>query len=381
MADAFGGLSTDLVTLILLGAGIIALIIVLVAYREFSNLAPFAYPNARIMARRGKMLDKKQIVEIIDTKRTEDLNNLIGEMPEYKKYIDKFPFEKSMDMHLAETHELLFKISPDKFKDFFESFVSKWDIRNIKTIITAKETGVDTESIKDILIPFGKLKKETLNRLMDAENIEDILDILKDTEYYDILNAAVPLYKEEGILLSIEAALDKYYYSKLLEIVSEASNDDEKILNSLITKQIDIINLKIILRAKSEGMEYKDIEDYIIPGGYGLSEWKLKDLIGAEKITDFVVKLEGTDYYDALNDAIPDYEKTGSVSPLELALDKYALELGRLLSKKRPSTIGPSIDYLTKKEIETRNLKIIYRAKNEGFSPKIIRDMLIGGWT
>ncbi len=381
MADAFGGLSTNLVTLILLGAGIIALIIVLIAYREFSNLAPFAYPNARIMARRGKMLDKKQIVEIIDTKRMEDLNNLIGEMPEYKKYIDKFPFEKSMDMHLAETHELLFKISPDKFKDFFETFVSKWDIRNLKTIITAKETGVDPESIKDIIIPFGKLKKETLNRLMDAENIENITDDLKETEYYDILMAAIPSYNEKGILLPLEAALDKYYYGKLLEIVSEPSNDDEKILNSLVTKQIDAINLKIILRAKFEGMEFKDVEDYIIPGGYGLSEWKLKDLLDAEKITDFVVKLEGTDYYDNLSDIIPDYEKTGSISALESVLDKYALELGRLLSKKRPSTIGPSVDYLTRKEIETKNLKIIYSAKNEGFSPKIIRDMLIGGWT
>lgn len=381
MADAFGGLSSDLVTLILLGAGIVALIIILIAYREFSNLAPFAYPNARIMARRGKMLDKKQIVEIIDTKKTEDLNNLIGELPEYKKYIDKYPFEKSMDMHLAETHELLFKISPDKFRDFFESYVSKWDIRNLKTIITAIETGVGTESVKDIIIPFGKLKKETLNRLMDAENIDDIVDTLKDTEYYDILNAAMPSYKEKDILLPLEAALDKYYYGNLLEIVSDASNDDEKILNTLITKQIDMINLKIILRAQFEGMGYKEIEDYIIPGGYGLSEWKLKDLMDAEKIPDFVVKLEGTDYYDILSDAIPDYEKTSSISALETALDKYTLELGRLLAKKRTSTIGPSVDYLTRKEIETKNLKIIYRAKNEGFSPKIIRDMLIGGWT
>ncbi len=381
MADAsiFGFISSNMVTLILFGAVITGLIVVLISVREFSKLAPFAYPNARIMARRGKMLDKKQIVEIIDTKRLDDIYNLVGEMPEYKKYIEKYPFEKAMDMHLAETHELLFKISPDKFKDFFESFVSKWDVRNIKTVITAKEAGMDTESIKDIIIPFGKLKKETLNRLMDAENIDDIVDILKDTEYYDILNDAVPLYKEKDILLPLEAALDKYYYGKLFEIVSEASNEDEKVLHSLITKQIDIINLKIILRAKFEGIEFKDIEDYIIPGGYQVSEWKLKELIDAEKITDFAIKLEGTDYYDILSDTIPVYEKTGSVSALESALDKYALELGRFLSKRRPSTIGPSVDFLTRKEIETKNLKIIYRAKNEGFSPKIIRDMLIGG--
>jgi len=373
----FGDVSLNLVTVILLGAGITALIVVLVLVREFLKFAPFAYPNARIMARRGKMLDKKQIVEIIDAKSMVDVYNLVGELPEYKKYIDKYPFEKSMDMHLAEIHELLFKIFPDKFKDFFEVFVSKWDVRNIKTIIVARETG--TETIKDIIIPFGKLKKKTLNRLMDAKNIDDIVDTLKDTEYNDTLIGAVHLYKEKGILLPVEASLDKYYYRKLLDTVSEPSNDDEKILYSLVTKQIDIINLKIILRAKFEGIEFKDIEDYIISGAYQLSKWKLKELMDAEKITDFVSKLEGTDYYDVLSDAIP--EKTVSVSALESALDKYALELGTLLSKESPSTIGPSVDFLSRKEIETKNLKIIYRAKNEGFSPEIIRNMLVGGWT
>ncbi|MEN4006547.1 MAG: ATP synthase A1 subunit C [Methanobacteriaceae archaeon] len=375
MVDVF----PDLVTLILFGAGIIVLIVVLALVRSFLKFATFAYPNARIRARRGKMFDKKQVAEIIDAKSMVDVCNLVGELAEYRKYIDKYPFEKSMDMHLAEIHELLFKISPDKFKDFFEVFVSKWDVRNIKTIITAKETG--TEMIKDFIIPFGKLKKETLNKLMGAENIDNIVDALKDTEYNDILIDAIPLYKEKGILLPLEASLDKYYYRKLLKTVFEPSNDDEKILYSFVTKQIDIINLKIILRAKFEGIEFKDVGDYIISGAYQLSKWKLKELMDTEKITDFVSKLEGTDYYSVLSDVIPEYEKTGSVSALELALDKYALELARSLSKKRPLTIGPSVDFLTRKEIETKNLKIIYHAKKEGFSPEIIRDMLIGGWT
>ncbi|MEG3224738.1 MAG: ATP synthase A1 subunit C [Methanobacteriales archaeon Met13] len=376
MADAF---SPDLLTIILLGAGAAALIIVLVAVRQFSQFAPFAYPNARVMARKGKLLDRKQIMDIIDAKKMEETYNLVEEIPEYKKYLDKFPFEKALDMQLAETHELIAKISPDKFKEFFEILLSRWDIKNIKNIIVAKEMGVGVEEIKDAIIPFGRLKKDVLDRLIDSENIEEISEVLKGTEYYELIENTIPLYQEKKIILTLEASFDKYYYDRWLETVSNISNEDVEVLNSLVSTQIDIINLKIILRSRVDGLEFKDIEDYIIAGGRQLSPWKLKDLLGAEKIGDILSMLEGTDYVDVLRDNIPEYEKTSSISTLEFALERYSMELGGMLYKRRPSTIGPIVDFLNKKETEINNLKVILRAKQEGLPPKMIRKMLTGG--
>ena len=381
MADIFGSISANYVNLILVSAVTVALIIVLLSFKEFSSYAPFAYPNARVMARRGRLLDKKQIIEIIDAKKLEDMYNLVSDVPEYKKFLDKFPFEKAMDMDLAETHQILANISATKFREFFDVILSKWDIQNIKTLIAAKEMGIDNEEIKDKIIPFGKLPEDIFIRLLDAENIDEIATALKPTVYHEPVNEAIYLYKEKKTLLPLEASLDKYYYEKWLETVLEISNDDGEVLNILINTKIDLLNLKIILRARSDGLEFKDIKDYIFAGGDQLYEWKLKELMGTEKIVDFVEGLEGTDYADILKEALPEYDKTGSISALESALDKYSLELGVELAKKRPSTIGPMIGFLSQKEIETKNLKLIYQAKLEDFSPEEIRKMLIGGWT
>lgn len=385
MADAsmaiMGSISANFVSLIVLAAIIIALIVVLVSVRRFSAFAPFAYSNARVMARRGRLLEKKQIIEIIDAKRVEDMYNLVGDIPEYKKYLDKFPFEKAMNMELAETHQILAKISAKKFREFFNVILAKWDIQNIKTVLAAKEIGIDTEKIKDNIIPFGKLPEDVLNRLLESENIEEIATALKPTVYHEAIDEAIPLYKERGILLPLEASLDKHYYERWLETVSENSNDDAKVLDSLVRILIDLNNLKIILRARSDGLEFKDIKDYLFADGYQLSEWRLTELMDTEKISDFVDGLEGTDYIDILKEPLAEYEKEGSISALEFALDNYAVELGRTLGKKRPSTIGPMIDFLSRKEIETKNLKLIYQAKQEDFSPTVIRKMLLGGWT
>lgn len=376
MADA----SPDLFMIIMLGAVITALIVVLVTTRQFFQFAPYAYPNARVMARKANLLDRKQMMEIIDAKRPEEAFILVEEVPEYKKYMDKFPFEKAMDMQLAETHELIVRISPKKFKEFFEVLLSRWDIQNIKTILVAKEMGVDVEEIKESIIPFGRLKKDVLDRLIDSENIDEVAEALKETEYDEILQDAIPLYREKGIILPLEASLDKYYFEKLLETVPDTSkNKDIDVLNSMISTNIDIINLIIILRSRADGLEFKDIEGYLIPGGHQLTEWKLKDLLDAEKMPDFISLLEGTDYAEVIRDNLPEYEKTGSISALESALDSYNIELGRILSKKRPSTIGPMINFLASKEIEIKNLKVILRAKQEGFPPKTITQMVPGG--
>jgi V/A-type H+-transporting ATPase subunit C len=381
MADIFGSISANYVNLILLAAVSVALITVLLSVKQFSAYAPFAYSNARVMARRGRLLEKKQIIEIIDAKKLEDMYNLVSDVPEYKKYLDKFSFEKALDMDLAETHQILAKISATKFREFYDVILTKWDIQNIKTLLAAKEMGVDTEEIKEKIIPFGKLPEDILIRLLDAENIDEIATTLKSTVYYEPITEAISLYKERKTFLPLEASLDKYYYEKWLESVSEISNDDGKVLNVLIKTKIDLLNLKIILRASSDGLEFKDIKEYIFDSGNQLYEWKLNELMDTEKIVDFVDGLEGTDYADILKEALPEYDKTRSISALESALDKYSMELGIMLAKKRPSTIGPMIGFLSQKEIETKNLKLIYQAKLEGFSPEEIRKMLIGGWT
>jgi len=379
MADILG--SIPVINLILVTAVIVALVTVLVSARQFAGSAPFSYSNARVMARRGRLLDKKQIIEIIDAKKLEDMYNLVSDVPEYKKYLDKFPFEKAMDMDLAETHQTLAKISAKNFREFYEVILTKWDIQNIKTLIAAKEMAIDTEEIKEKIIPFGKLPEDILVRLIDAENIDEIATALKPTVYYEPVIEAISLYKEKKTLLPLEASLDKYYYEKWLDTVSEISNDDGKVLNTLIKTKIDLLNLKIILRARSDGLEFKDIKEYIFAGGDQLYEWKLNELMSIEKILDFVDGLEGTDYVDILKEVLPEYDKTGSVSVLESALDKYSMELGVKLAKKRPSTVGPMIGFLSQKEMETKNLKLIYQAKLEGFPPEEIRKMLIGGWT
>ena len=363
--------------LLFLVLAVIGAVIVVVSIRPVLEFYPYTSPNARVRARRGKLFDEKQLSEIVEADTLDEVKNYLRGVPEYAEYVEKYPLEKALDTQLAETHDLLARIAPDDIKETFDILLSKWDISNLKSIIIAKEAVLTREETENLLIPFGELK-DLSDKLLDAKNIEEVVNALEGTEYAQVLEDAIPEYQKMGMLLPLEAALDKNYLNNLVRSVANPADDNSKLLQSYIGTLVDTTNLKIILRAKVDGLKYEEIQSYMISSGYQIREWKLKELMESEDVEGVVSSLEGTKYAHILSESMPDYIGTGSIAPLEAALDANVRKTANTISKKKPIGVGPIIGFLSKKETEVRNLKIIARGKVEdGVSTSMIKEMLV----
>jgi V/A-type H+-transporting ATPase subunit C len=361
----------------LLVIAIFGAIVVIALLRPVLGMFPYTYPNARVRARIGRIFDEKQFQEIIEAGNIEEVKNYLRGFPDYAKYIDQYPLEKALDTQLAENYDLVARITPDNSKAAFRFLLKKWDIRNIKSIIIAKEAGLNSKETLDLVVPYGDLT-DKLDALVDADDINEILNTLEGTEYAPILEDAIPLYQETGILLPLEASLDKYLLKNLLRTVSTPEDDNTSYLKTYVGNMVDGANLKIILRAKVDGLKYEDIEPYMISEGYQIREWKLKDLMESEDVAGVISGLEGTEYAPLLAEAMANYNDTGSISAFEIALDNNVVETAKKISLKNQFGIGPMIGFLSRKEKEIKNLKIIVRSKREkGFTPAMIKEMLI----
>jgi len=363
--------------LLFLVLAVIAVIVVVSTLRPVLSMYPYTYPNARVRARKGRLFTEKQLSEIIESENIEEVKNYLRGFPDYAKYIDQYPIEKALNVQLAETYDLLARISPDNSKDAFEFLLRKWDIENIKSIIIAKEAGLSAEETLELVVPFGELSNR-LDTLIDAESVADIINALEGTDYPKYLEDAIPVYEETGMLLPLEAALDKYVLINLLKPVKTPEDDNTALLHEYIGNIVDANNLKTIIRAKADGLRYEDIEPYMISDGYQIREWKLKDLMESEDISGVINGLEGTDYALPLTEALNEYSEKGSIAIFETALDKYVNKTAKNIALKSQFGIGPMIGFLHRKEIEIKNLKIIVRGKREqGFSPSMIKEMLV----
>jgi len=363
-----------LVILVLL---IIGAIVVIITIRPVQNIFPYTYPNARVRGRAGKIFTEKQFSEIIEAGNIDEVKNYLRGFPDYAKYIDQYPLEKALDTQLAENYDLIARITPKNSRAAFKLLLKKWDIRNIKSIVIAKRAGLSAEETLDLVVPFGDLT-DKLDTLVDADNINEVLSALEGTEYTSIMEDAIPIYEETGMLLPLEASLDKYLLENLLRTVTTPEDDNTALLKTYIGNMVDGTNLKIILRAKVDGLKFEDIDPYMISDGYQIREWKLKDLMEAEDVSGVVSGLEGTEYAPVLAEAMSQYTETGSIGAFETALDKNVSETAKRISLKNQFGIGPMIGFLSKKEKEIKNLKIIVRGKREeGFTPAMIKEMLI----
>ena len=384
MADELASLITSIgftqesfIVFCILAVVVIGAVVVIITSRPILDIYPYLNPSSRVRARKGRLFDEKQISEIVETNNVEEVENYLKGVPDYADVLDDYPLDKALDIQRADTYDFIARIAPKEVKDPFVVMSKKTDINNIKSLITAKEVGLTADETKELLIPSGSLYDE-LSSLSETESVTDIITSLDGTEYAAALEDALPDYEEKKMTLPLESALDKYYLGNLLRSSDVPADENRQIVYSYVGTQVDVDNLKLILRAKEDGLNYDDISRYILTDGYQLREWKLKDLMDSPDVTNVISGLEGTKYSEALTNVVPQYNETGSVAVFERALDVYANEHAKSLASKKPLGVGPIIGYLSQKEAEIKNLKIIARAKREADFPNSkIMEMLI----
>ncbi|MCF0226625.1 MAG: ATP synthase A1 subunit C [Methanobrevibacter sp.] len=356
---------------------VVGAVVVIIATRPILDIYPYLNPSARVRARKGRLFNEKQIGELVDAKDVAEVENYLKGFPDYAEILDEYPLEKALDIQVSQTYDFIAKLAPKEVKDPFVAMAKKVDIDNIKSLLIAKEVGLSVDETKELLIPGGSLYEDLLN-LVDAESVNDIVTSLDATEYIVTLGDAVPAYEETGMVFYLEAALDKHYLKKVLSSPDVPADENKEIVYSFTGTKVDIANLKLIIRSKEDGLSYDDVSPFMLTEGYHLREWKLKDLMESPDITNVISGLEGTKYAQALGDAIGVYNETGNVAVFERALDEYLASHAKSLASKKPLGVGPIIGYLSQKETEIKNLKIITRAKREvGFPKSKIVEMLI----
>ncbi len=366
------------IALMVIVLAVIGAIIVVIVYRPLMEYYPYTYPNARIRAKIGKLLNEKQIAELTEVDNLDEVKNYLRGQNEYSEYIDKYPLEQALDVSLAQAYDLLARVTPKTLKPTFSMMLDQWDIKNIKSVLIAKEAKLTDEETRELLVPFGVLKDEH-EKLIEASSVQDIIAAVDNTPYAKILEEALPEYNENKTLLTLESALDKYYYYGLLAKSASQEDNNTRMLHNYVGTQIDLANIKVMIRAKNDGLTYDQINPYVISRGYQLRDWKVKELMESEDIPSLLSSLEGTAYGEVIADHIPEYNETKSITVLDEALDSYERELASKIFKKQPFGVGPIVGFMAKKEIEVKNLKIIARSKRPGsFMPSSeIKEMLL----
>ncbi|MEM4187867.1 MAG: V-type ATPase subunit [Candidatus Hadarchaeum sp.] len=369
---------TEILIIIFGIIGLISILIVLHARRT----VPYVYCGAIISAWEAKLLKENRLIEIVEAPTVENLLTLLDDT-EYRPLLAEIVKGGVVDMkkaevilkdHLNHRYQEILKIVPNQRKETVKKLLKKWEVWGLKAIITAVHSGVPIEDDLKHYMSSSTMTREKLEMLTSVKSFDQLLEFLKESEYFPILKAALKDYKERG-LPALLSALDVHYYTSLWHEVNRTKIQRE-ILTKMIGCEIDIVNIKLILRLKTEGVPPEEIDKYLIRPSYLLTEGMLKDMTYAENIKSGLDAISRTYYGMVLLNLFPQMETQG-ISVAERALDMLRLKVFREQAVAHIFSLAPVILYILLKETEVRNLLAILRLKAEKVEPQKIKEKML----
>ncbi len=341
----------------------------------------YAYTSARVRAKKSSLLTKDNYPKLLMMDISE-IGRFMGETA-YKtemaelgsKHSGVNLIELGTSKSLARTYREILGFSTGDLHDMIAAYLERFDVWNIKTVLRGKFSGASQEEILEYLIPAGSLSEEYLNSLLVMDSVKEILEALKKKNFA-LPDDVIGQYEKTGTLAPVEDYLDKIYYTRLVEQV-RPSNRPKGTFLSFLEREIDIVNLRSLLKLKQAGIAPDKIRTYMIEGGHDLKMNELSRLASIESFDQMVDELSKISFFDEIKEPIEKAKKTGSLTDVMLTLQKKLARESEKFSHLYPLSVLPVVDFIIRKKIEVDNIRIIARGKESGMDPEVIKSLLV----
>lgn len=338
----------------------------------------YAFIAAYLKGLEAKNITSEHFDKMMTVSNLQDALAIIGET-DIGSYLEESPprtfdeIDERLWRFLSQriTHVESFKFLPRDIKKILNLYVVKYDVLNVKAALRGISNGK-----KARMIPIGIIYHNgLLNELSNAENVDDIIQLLTQCRLGDYIYALeeYKMDKSEKATLLVEAGLDSQYYRNLLYKIRRTKG--RSVLMKAFGLLIDLTNLRTISRAIIQGMGAGAAE-FIVVKGYRIKGKAIKQLVTAT-VADMAAKLEDTGYTDIAKEMATAYDKSKNIAAVDQIIDKHKFVMLKELLSPRLLFPTTMVWHLVLKETEMRNLRLVLKAIVDGVPVQEIRNYLV----
>ncbi len=341
----------------------------------------YAYTVTRVKAKKSHLLKEDDYDKMIQMS-----------VPEISRYISEAGYHKEMtDLagkysgislvehatyeNMANVFNSILGASQGELADMVAAYLAKWDLWNLKVILRGKSYGVDAEGIREDLVLAGKVDEESLNKLISLDSVDEVLAECSKAGKVTVPADVIASYKETGNLGIVEDCLDKLHYQKLLDSINPYTQPT-RIFLDYIRKDIDVINLKTIMKLKLEGIYGDEVMKYYIPGGMEIDSKYAQLLANYDTIKGSLGDLSRLEVFEEyIKPALEEDDLTHKA--VLSSVKKYQADQAKKMAHMYPLSVLPVIDFMVAKETEVRNIRVVARGVNSGLSRETIKSLVV----
>ena len=229
-------------------------------------------------------------------------------------------------------------------------------------------------------ISINFLSEEFLQNLLKVNSVTEMVKQLESTWYGEEIKQAASIYKDAALL---EVAFNRHIV-ETNRIISEATPFAGKNAVRTYLSKWDLYNIELILSSKAMGREITETESLLVssrnvPAGIAagnISHDEIKLILAETSVDGVVNKLTKYDYGVTLMKYLDEFQKTGDLGPMMLALhESYYQKL--LESLRFFQGDEGAIRELVRAEIDKKNILNLLKAKESNLEKDIVSKHLI----
>ncbi|MGF7058500.1 V-type ATPase subunit [Brassicibacter mesophilus] len=269
-----------------------------------SSIRRFAAINTKVRVLKGQMLTQDDFKNLLSKKSVDEVVTYLKEHTHYNKIladkdvaeIHRRDLEMLLKKYVIIQYEKLIHYFTEEYRKLFRIMFIRYEIEDIKLYLRAVARNESLDAVRKLVVYSGIYSTVNHEVLVHSKTIEDFVNNLKETIYYDVLK---PFTNESGtkLLFYVEMSLDKLYFKMLYNQSEKLDRKDEEAFKILLGKNIDLFNLEWIYRGlKFFKLSPEELINYTIMNGYSLKYNTIKELCYSKNENELINRMIDTRY-------------------------------------------------------------------------------------
>ncbi len=339
-------------------------------------LKTYAFINAKLRTRISKILPEQFIRQLARARSLAESVQMLAETdfaPVQKIY------EQTGDIKTAELELLrkelsiyleLEKLVEEEVLGFVHALCERFETENLKNALRLwfdrRIRGRNIEDARGYLLRKPIHHPIDLDGIINSDTLEEVADRLQATPYAAIVRQQSAQVMKDSSLFSLELALDRFLYHRLVEAADRLAPRDREIARRLIGVEIDLQNVGWLIRFKNfYSLETEQALGYTLAGGLNLEPELMRESYVSEQTDREISALVGRRYPE-IAPLLASKEQTKFTARLTL-IERILEEIIKIEVRKimtgYPFTIGIILSYFILKSDEIRKVMTVLNAK------------------
>lgn len=271
---------------------------------------------------------------------------------------------------MAELAVLLRPLS-GRARDLLLYWPRKFELYNLKTLIRGKLNDLGMEEIRDNLHDLPDNIRLPHESLLQAENVLEMLRLLEQGPYALIARQARHVYEAQNEGFSLDAVIDRLYYTGMLQRINTIDNSDKRGLRRLIGLMIDRQNILWLMRYR---MVYRfspsEVYYLLIPTGGRIQRESLMELANLDGLQAIIEHLPNP-FRDLL-------ASTANTMQVRQRLDQYVSRELQKLMHYSPDAVVSALCYLIARDMDLMRVYALIQGKLLGMDRSLLDEAIPG---